>query len=179
MELISYGRVIRRWAWLIILCPFVAALVAGIVSFTLAPTYEAKVALLVRPAQPLSGDPTVAALTADQILRTYASWMTKQPVLQKVISDQNLGIDTVALSKQITVTPEPNTTILDIAVRDNDPARAMNIANTLVNDFIAQVKDTQQTAATASSSDNFVVVAPAVQPTQPVFPKPLLNIGLG
>ena len=179
MELIHYWRVLRRWAWLIILCPFVAALVAGVASVELPKVYEAKVALLVRPAQPLSGDPSVAALTADQILRTYARWMTEPPILQKVISDQNLQTDPAALSRQITVTPEPNTTILDVAVRDNDPARAMNIANTLVNDFIAQVKDAQQTEPTASSRDNFVVVAPAVQPTQPVFPKPLLNIGLG
>src|SRR5439155_14990485 len=179
MELIHYWRVLRRCAWLIILCPFVAALVAGVVSLELPKVYEAKVALLVRPAQPLSGDPSVAALTADQILRTYARWMTEPPILQKVISDQHLQTDPAALSRQITVTPEPNTTILDVAVRDNDPAPAMNIANTLVNDFIAQVKDTQQTEATASSRDNFVVVAPAVQPTQPVFPRPLLNIVLG
>jgi len=179
MELIRYGRVVRRWAWLIILCPFVAALAAGVLSFGLPKVYEAKVALLVRPAQPLSGDPSVAALTADQILRTYARWMTEPPILQKVISDQNLQTDSATLSRQITVTPEPNTTILDVAVRDGDPARAMNIANTLVNDFIAQVKETQQTEATLSSKDNFVVVAPAVQPTQPVFPRPVLNIVLG
>src|SRR5438445_1053636 len=179
MELISYWRVIRRWAWLIILCPFVAALVAGVASVELPKVYEAKVALLVRPAQPLSGDPSVAALTADQILRTYARWMTKPPILQKVISDQNLQTDSVALLRQITVTPEPNTTILDVAVRDGDSKGAMNIANTLVNDFIAQVKDTQQTETAASSKDNFVVVSPAVEPTQPVFPKPLLNIVLG
>jgi capsular exopolysaccharide synthesis family protein len=181
MELIGYWRVIRRWAWLIILCPFVAALVAGLVSLELPKVYEAKVALLVRPAQPLSvtGDASVAALTADQILRTYARWMTEPPILQKVISDQNLQTDSVALSKQITVTPEPNTTILDVAVRDTDPARAINTANALVNDFIAQVTVTQQTESTPSSKDNFVIVAPAVQPTQPVFPRPLLNIALG
>jgi capsular exopolysaccharide synthesis family protein len=179
MELIRYWRVMRRWAWLIILCPFVAAFAAGLISLGLPKVYEAKVALLVRPAQPLSGDPSVAALTADQILRTYARWMTEPPILQKVISDQNLQTDTVALARQITVTPEPNTTILDVAVRDTDPTRAMNTANTLVNDFIAQVKETQQTEATPSSRDNFVVVAPAVQPTQPVFPRPLLNIVLG
>jgi len=179
MELIRYWRLIRRWAWLIILCPFVAGLVAGLISLQLPKVYEAKVALLVRPAQPLSFDQSVAALTADQILRTYASWMTKPPILQKVISDQNLQTDTGALSRQITVTPEPNTTILDVAVRDNDPARAMNNANTLIRDFIAQVKETQQTESTASSKDNFVVVSPAVQPTQPVFPRPLLNIVLG
>src|SRR5207249_10578828 len=80
------------------------------------------------------------------------------------------------------VTPEPGTTILNVAVRDTDPARAMNTANTLVSDFIAQVKGIQQaeaTAPTANSKDNLVVVSPAVQPNDPVFPKPLLNIGLG
>jgi capsular exopolysaccharide synthesis family protein len=182
MEVIRYWRVLRRWAWLIILCPFVATVAAGLITLQLPKVYEAKVALLVRPAQPLSGDPTVQALTADQILRTYARWMVERPILEKVISDLSLQIDPGSLSTHIMVTPEPNTTILDVAVRGTDPAWAMNTANTLVNDFIAQVKDTQRTestALTASSKDNLLVVAPAVQPTQPVLPKPLSNIALG
>lgn len=182
MELIRYWRVLRRWAWLIILCPFVATVAAGVITLQLPKVYEAKVALLVRPAQPLSGDPTVQALTADQILRTYASWMVERPILERVISDLSLQTDPASLSRQITVTPEPNTTILDVAVRGTDPVRAMNTANTLVNDFIAQVKDTQRTestAPTASSKDNLLIVAPAVQPTQPVLPKPVSNIALG
>ena len=122
MELIHYWRIARRWAWLIILCPLIGALVAGLLSLQLAKVYEAQVALLVRPAQPLSIDPGVQALTADQILRTYSRWMTEPPVLQKVISDQNLQTDPTTLSRQITVTPEPNTTILDVAVRDTADA---------------------------------------------------------
>jgi receptor protein-tyrosine kinase len=189
MELIRYWRVVRRWAWLIILCPLVAGLAAGLISLQLPKVYEAKVALLVRPAQPLSGDPTVQALTADQILRTYARWMVERPILERVISDLSLQIDPASLANHITVTPEPNTTILDVAIRGTNPAWVMNTANTLVNDFIARVKETQQTEAPPPSSkdgvrvvapaDNFVIVAPAVEPTQPVFPKPLLNIGLG
>jgi polysaccharide biosynthesis transport protein len=182
MELIRYWRVMRRWAWLIILCPIVATVAAGLITLQLPKVYEAKVALLVRPAQPLSGDLTVQALTADQILRTYASWMVERPILERVISDLSLQTDPASLSKQITVTPEPNTTILDVAVRGTDPVRAMNTANTLVNDFIAQVKDTQRTESTAlttSSKDNLLIVAPAVQPTIPVLPKTLSNIALG
>jgi capsular exopolysaccharide synthesis family protein len=179
VELIHYWRVVRRWAWLIVLCPFVAALAAGLISLQLPKVYEAQVSLLVRPAQPLSVDPGVQALTADQILRTYARWMTERPVLETVIADQNLKTDPTSLSRQITVTPEPNTTILDVAVRDTDPARSMNTANALVNDFISQVKQTQQTETASSSKDNLVIVSPAAQPTDPVFPKPLLNIVLG
>jgi receptor protein-tyrosine kinase len=182
MELIRYSRVIRRWAWLIILCPFIATVAAGVITLQLPKVYEAKVALLVRPAQPLSGDPTVQALTADQILRTYARWMVERPILERVISDLSLQTDPGSLATHITVTPEPNTTILDVAVRGQDPAWTMNTANTLVSDFIAQVKDTQRTestAPTAGSKDNLLIVAPAVQPTQPVLPKPVSNIALG
>src|SRR5438128_10069895 len=147
MELIHYWRVARRWAWLIILCPLVAALAAGLISLQLPKVYEAQVSLLVKPAQPLSVDSGVSALTADQILRTYARWMTERSILEQVISEQNLQTDPVSLSHQITVTPEPSTTILDVSVRDTNPVRAMNTANTLVNDFVAQVADVQRKAA--------------------------------
>jgi receptor protein-tyrosine kinase len=181
MVLIRYWRVVRRWAWLIILCPLVAALAAGLISLQLPKIYEAQVSILVRPSQPLPGDPTVAALTTDQILRTYARLMTERPLLERVISDQALKTGPVSLSKQIKVTPQPNTAILDVGVSDPDPGRARDIANTLVNDFIAQIRDIQATEAKAptASSANLVVVAPAIQPEKPVSPRPLLNIGLG
>ena len=175
MELIRYWRVIRRWAWLIILCPLVAALAAGLISLQLPKIYEAQVSILVRPSQPLPGDPAAAALTTDQILRTYARLITERPLLEKVISERGLKTDPVSLAKQIRATPEPNTAILDIAVRDTDPARARDTANTLVDDLIVQVNEMAPTA----SSANLRVVAPAIQPEQPVSPRPLLNIALG
>jgi capsular exopolysaccharide synthesis family protein len=182
MELIRYWRVLRRWAWLVILCPLVAGLAAGVLSFELPKVYEAKAALLVRPAQPLAVEPGGVALTTDQILRTYARLMTERPMLEQVIADEGLETDPVSLSHNITVTPDPNTAILDVAVRDTDPARSARVANTLVGDFTAKIKEIQKAEAaapTANSADNLVVWTSAVQPTQPVFPKPLLNIPLG
>jgi capsular exopolysaccharide synthesis family protein len=182
VELIRYWRVVRRWALLIILCPIVAAIIAGAITLTLPNVYEAQVSLLVRPAQPLAVDPGAAALTSDQILRTYARLMTERPLLERVIADLNLKTDAVNLAKQITVTPAPNTLLLDVAVRDTDPARARDTANTLVDAFIAHIKQIQQAELknpTASSADNLVVESPAVLPDVPVSPKPLLNIAVG
>src|SRR6266480_465151 len=180
MELIGYWRVIRRWAWLIILCPLVAALAAGLISLELPKIYEAQVSILVRPAQVL---PTIGGLptTPDQILRTYATLMTERPRLEQVISDLGLRTDPVTLSHEISVTPEPNTLILKVAVRDSDPERARNLANTLVTDVIAHVKEIQKSEAaapTTSSADNLVVESPAILPTEPVSPRPLLNMAL-
>jgi tyrosine-protein kinase len=180
MELINYWRVVRRRAWLIMLCPLIAALAAGVISLQLPKIYEAKVSLLVRPAQPLSVDPGVAALTTDQILRTYARLMTERPLLEQVISEEDLATDPVALSHQISVTPAAITAILDVAVRDTNPKQARDTANRLVDDFMERIKDIQQTEAKAPTANaaNLFVWTPAVIPTEPVSPKPLLNIVL-
>jgi tyrosine-protein kinase len=183
VELIRYWRVVRHRAWLIILCPVVAVLVAGSITWRLPNVYEAQVSILVRPAQPLTPVPGGAPETTDQILHTYAVLMTEPDVLQQVISDQGLHTDPVNLAKQITVTPVPNTTILNVAVQDTDPARARDTATTLVNDFLAFVTQIQQKDKsknpTASSADDLVQVSGAVLPDVPVSPKPLLNIGAG
>lgn len=181
MELIRYLRVLRRRLGMIIICPILAALAAGLVSLALPPVYEAQVVVLVRPSQPLaSSDPTAAALTSDQISRTYASLMTERPLLESVRAD--LGISkTVDLAKKIKVTPEPNTTILDVSVQDTNPALARDLANRLVADFITEVKQIQQQEAqtpNARSADNLVVVSPAVLPDRPVSPSIPLNVAI-
>jgi succinoglycan biosynthesis transport protein ExoP len=182
MELSRYLRVLRSRLWMIVVCPIVAALVAGIVSFLLPPVYEADVSLLVRPAQPLaSTDPTVAALTADQISATYASLMKQPPLLQSVSSELGLSIRPADLANEITVTPLPNTTILDVAVKDTNPALARDLANHLTAALIAEVKGFQQQETSlpnARTGDNLLVVSPAVLPDQPVSPNKRLNVAI-
>jgi receptor protein-tyrosine kinase len=168
--------------WMIVICPIVAALAAGLVSFSLPPVYEAQVVVLVRPAQPLaSTDPTVAALSAEQISSTYAKLMTERPLLESVIADLGLKTRPDALEQTIKVTPEPNTTILNVRVQSSNPTLASDVANRLVADFIAQYKQIQQQETqlpNARSGDNLVVVSPAVVPDRPVSPNKTLNIAI-
>jgi len=182
MELIRYVRILRLRLWMIIVFPIVAALAAAMVSLALPAVYDAQVVLLVRPAQPLaSTDPSVAALTSDQISRTYATLMTERPLLETVSADLGLNIKPVDLAKKIKVTPEPNTTILDVNVQDTDPTLARDLANRLVADFIVQVKQIQQQEAqtpNARSGDNLVVVSPAILPDRPVSPNVPLNVSI-
>jgi len=182
MELMGYVRVLRRRWWMIVICPIIAALAAGIVSLALPPVYEAQVVVLVRPAQPLgSTDPTVAALTSDQISRTYASLMTQRPLLQSVSSELGLSIRPDDLAKEVTVTPETNTTILNVAVKDTNPALARDLANRLTADLIAEVKGFQQQETqvpNARTGDNLIVVSPAILPDKPVSPNKTLNVAI-
>jgi len=184
VELTRYFRVLRQRVWMIVVCPVVAALAAGVVSFVLPPVYESHVLVYVRPAQPIGiTDPTVGGLTSDVVLRTYANWMTQRPILDQVDSQLNLGLRYEDLLKKITVTPQPNSLLLDVAVRDTKPAVARDIGNQLVVDFIQTVRQTQaQTQASqptnTQAADNLFVTAPAVLPDKPVSPNKTLNVAI-
>ena len=177
-----YLRILRRSLLIIILLPALAAGVAFGVSRVLPPIYEARVSLLVRPSQPLAPtDSTGATLTSDQVSRTYARLMTERPLLEQVIGDLKLRYTTQDLQKQIKVTPEPNTTIIDVAVDNPDRTVARNIADTLVRDFITSVKKIQQQEAqtpNSRSADNLVIVAPAVTEDKPVSPQTMPIVGI-
>src|SRR5438128_2205861 len=132
MELSRYLRVIRHRLWMIVACPVVAALTAGIVSFALPPVYEAHATLLVLPSNLGAADPNVVPLTPDQILRTYSLLLTQRKLLDSVIADLGLKIRSDDLARKIKATPQPNSTILDVGVDDTNPALARDIANNLV-----------------------------------------------
>jgi len=249
MELRNRARALRRRLWLLLLLPAVVTIAAVGLSLSLPFVYQADAGVLVRPAQPISSlDQSSGAITADQVARTYAQLLTQRALLQRVIDDLHLRTNPDQLRQSIRVTPQANTTLLTVTVFDRDPGRARDVANKLVEDFLAQAQDLQraqvdryaanvagqiQTLETqiqneqaridqlqaaarplgageeaeavrlqqqitadraryytmtqgesdievnlARSSDNVTVVSPAIRPSQPVSPKPLLNAGL-
>jgi receptor protein-tyrosine kinase len=85
------------------------------------------------------------------------------------------------LASEITVTPQTNTTILEVTVHDTNPARARDIANSLVDNLVAEVKDIQTRNAKVSNpriSDVLFVASPATLPDRPVAPRKTLNVAM-
>ena len=184
LELADYARQLRRWAWLLVVCPLVAGLGAGVASKAMTPIYEANATVLVRPSQPLNSDLNQAnsgvTSTSDQISATYAQLMTQPTLLNKVISDLHLRTTPEALASSVKVTPESSTTVIKVAVQDKDPEQARAIANTLVRDFTAsqsqllqqrlgpqidraegQVKQLQGVVAADQAQINRIIAQPA------------------
>jgi capsular exopolysaccharide synthesis family protein len=146
MELTRALRAARRRLWLVVALPLLAGVVAAAVSAALPRVYEAQVGVLVRPAQPISSlDPNTAAVSADQVAATYSQLMTQRSLLEKVVTDLRLPMTADELSRAVSVAPQSNSTLLQVTVRDTSPARARDIANKLVDDFIGQTKQIQQT----------------------------------
>ncbi len=145
MTLSQYVRTILRRAWLLVALPVLAVAGAVAITSTFPPTYESEAHILVRPVQPINSlDTGGANASSDEVARTYAQMLTERPLLAQVIADLKLQTTPAQLQGQIKIAPQPNTTVLKITVQNSDPVAARNIANKLIQDFVAQTRQIQQ-----------------------------------
>nr|MDQ6921835.1 polysaccharide biosynthesis tyrosine autokinase [Candidatus Dormibacteraeota bacterium] len=145
MTLSQYVRTILRRAWLLVALPALGVAGALAVTHTFPSTYESEAHILVRPVQPISAlDGSGSSSSPDEVSRTYAQMMTERPLLALVITDLKLQTTPEQLQGAIRITPQPNTTVLRINVQSSDPAVARDVANKLIQDFVAQTRQIQQ-----------------------------------
>lgn len=171
LDLRQLLMVLRRRLWLLVAVPLVAALAAGLVSlYVITPVYEASVTLWVvkKEGGPLDYS---ALLLNRNLTKTYAEVAKSRTVAAATLRKLGLAEDVDRFLKRVTVTTVRDTEILRIAVEDTDPARAALTANTLAQEFMAELPK-------FITLDNVRVVDPAQPPTQPDRPKPLLNTAL-
>lgn len=139
LPLTHWMALARKWFWVPILFVLAAAGAAALASVKLSPVYyQTTTTVLVRTGnQP-------GNLTIDQAARTYALLMLKVPLLRQVVEELHLPYSPEELQTNITVTPQPDTGLIDVKVQDRDRARAAEVANTLTRIFIAQNQTGEQ-----------------------------------
>lgn len=138
MELRRYAAIILgRW-WLIGLATLLAAGLSWYISQSLPRIYRASTILLINQAQDDRGLDYNSLLLSERLARTYADLIRQPPVLAATIEKLRLPTDARRLADQIEVKVLPNTQLLQIAVEDQNPARARDVANTVAEIFISQ-----------------------------------------
>jgi succinoglycan biosynthesis transport protein ExoP len=137
-------KLVRKWTIPVVAMTLIGAVIAFFVSKSLTPIYEAKgdVLVVAGPGQNAAG---VVNLSAAEAASTAATLLTAPPLLQKVIDALNLGVSTDALARQVTASPQINTELVDVTVRDPSAQRAAQIANAIMNTYVSDV--TQANAA--------------------------------
>jgi len=144
-------KLARRWTLPVVLITVVAGIVGFAVARHSTPIYQADATVLV-VAGPQANNSAVP-LSPDEATATAAKLMTEPPMLQQVIGELYLGVNTDQLAKQVTATPETGTELVDVAVQDPSPAKAALIDNTLTRDYAAKVtKQNQQGIAQAGAA---------------------------
>jgi capsular polysaccharide biosynthesis protein len=172
MELLEYIQVIKKRIWIIMSVTVAAALVSGIFSiFIMDPVYEAKATLIVgrTPASDKEKMQYNDVLMYGKLVKTYAELAKSDLVASETISRTGYDLTEAQLKGNLTITPKGDTQILEIAIQNNDAEKAYELANTLSEVFVEEVKGMM-------NADDVKIMDKAKLPEKPVKPRKMLNI---
>ncbi|APC49630.1 capsular biosynthesis protein [Virgibacillus halodenitrificans] len=169
-------EVIKKRLLLIIAFVLGAAVIAAIISyFVLTPTYQSSSQFIVNQGQQ---DPNVQYNVNDirtnvEIINTYNVVIKSPAILEEVVDELNLPYTAGALSEKLQVSSEQNSQVVTVTATDEDPALAVQLANTTVSIFQDKISDIMNV-------DNVSVLSQAElsDNPSPVAPNPMLNIAI-
>ncbi|MFK4100275.1 polysaccharide biosynthesis tyrosine autokinase [Streptomyces sp. NPDC019531] len=183
----------RRWLTVVV-CLALAIGAAVVVTACSTAVYEARTQLFVATR---SGEDTTQLSQGQTFsqarVQSYAAIVPTRQVTGPVVRELKLRTTPEELASRITAEAPLNTVLINITVRDTDPKRAASVANAVAACFSAVVErletprptDPKQLAAIERGAPGPVspvsmgVTQQAVAPSEPVSPRPLLNLAVG
>jgi capsular exopolysaccharide synthesis family protein len=162
-----YASLARRWTWVVILGIVLCSSAAFVFSKKTTPVYQASATLILSMRTTTSAFDNVN--TSVLAVPTYAQLLTSPSVLTPVVT-RHRGLTLQTLSQMITVTPQTNTQLIELAVENTNPQLAMQLANEISQSFQEFVN---------SQLPGTIEILPAQAPITPVRPKVLANTGIG
>lgn len=134
-------QVIKRRLWIVVLIPLLAMATSAALSYSLVPPiYEAKTQLLVnQPSEKKTGVTFDHVQTNVKLVSSYHTLLQSPRILNTVIGELKLERTAADLQKQLSVTSEHESQVIDITVKDGDEKTAEAIANTIAEVFSKEV----------------------------------------
>jgi len=136
MEIQEYLAVIKKWWWLALACVLVASVSSYVGTLQMPRIYQARTTVMVgqslQKANPNSQDLWIS----QQLAQTYAEMVKRRPILEGAA--QALGLSYIPSGGSVSTRQIPSTQLLEISVRDTDPARACALADEIANQLIQQ-----------------------------------------
>ncbi|MGB3827962.1 MAG: polysaccharide biosynthesis tyrosine autokinase, partial [Ornithinimicrobium sp.] len=109
---------------------------------------------------------------------TYADVATTPYVLEPVIETLGLDLTPQQLAAKVTTQAPANTVLLNVAVTDPDPDRALEIAAAVSDQLVQRLAELDQVEDGGTSPVKATVVAPAAVGASPVSPQLVRNMAL-
>ena len=168
IDLLSY---LKRKAWMILLGLIIGVLISGVYTFKIVnPMYAASSMIYMRGA----GN-TITSIQDLQIgaelTNDYEVIFTSRPILEEVIKELDLDMTYRDLQSRIELSNPADTRILRVELKDEDPKRASEIVNTLVQVGMDSVKEID--------AKEPYLIEEAVADTEPVSPSKAKNLAMG
>ncbi|MBD3783134.1 MAG: cell shape-determining protein, partial [Micrococcales bacterium] len=178
MELQDYLLVVRkRWRLLVLVVLTTVMLAAG-ASLMATKEYASTSQYFVSTTGSADSVSLLQGSTfTQQRVKSYTQLLTTPRILDPVA--EAVGSTSTALSGQVTATTPPDTVLIEVSVRDSDPARAKAIGDAIATEFPSAVTELESPQGAKASPVKVTVVQPPTTPTSPVSPKPVRNLALG
>lgn len=168
-----------RW---VIICVTIAVAVSGAIAVTLltTPLYQASTRLFVSAASRASvSDLYQGNLFSQQRVASYAQLLTGETLAKRTITKLGLDMSPKELQKNVKASAKPDTVLIDVAVVDESPVRARDIADALSDEFVAMVSELETPADGTPPDARVIVEQRASIPDRPVSPKKPRNLLIG
>ncbi|MFC4322634.1 YveK family protein [Litchfieldia salsa] len=168
-------QTIRKRLWMIIILAAFTTGVAGVASYLLiTPIYQSSTQILVSQKasdQAMFNQQDIRANL--DLISTYTVIIKSPAILELVKEELDLERSTSQLNGQISVGAEGNSQVVKITVEDEDPQKAVDIANTTATVFQDEIKSLMNV-------DNVSILAEAenAENPAPVKPQPALNMAI-
>ncbi|MGM8216556.1 polysaccharide biosynthesis tyrosine autokinase [Bacillaceae bacterium W0354] len=148
--------------------------VTAIISyFVITPVYEAKTDLIVTNKQVTTDRlPSLGNIESNlKLVDTYRVIIESPTVLKPAIEATNSRIEVSELKEKMNVKIIGNSQVLSIIVEDKNRQFAVNMANSIANEFIKK-------ASEVMNFNNVYILSPATmnEETKPLYPKPKINL---
>jgi capsular exopolysaccharide synthesis family protein len=136
MELKQYVSTLWKWSWLIVLSTVVATASALWATSRLPREYKTSTTLMVGRFIQTDNPSNEDFYISQQLARSYAQLVARQPVLQGTVESLGLNMPWQALVGQVNTSLVPGTQLLQISVQDTDPQRAKVLADEIARQLI-------------------------------------------
>ena len=166
----------RAWLGLLILSAVLGAAVCLVVALSTPPDYIGKATLVVSPRTNVADLTLTDVETARTVATTLAEVATAAPLLERSIAATGWPIDVRRLSDSLSTNVPTGTSLIEISVKDRDPAAATTLANAIAAELVTYSAGLEETSALRFALS---VVDPADNPTQAPRLDVLPQVALG
>jgi receptor protein-tyrosine kinase len=183
---------IRAQWFALVVCGLLGAMGAAALSVLLPVQYEASARLfLATPTwndSTVTGEPDIHGKVytyafgdeyTQQRAMTYEELANSIQITTRVIERLGLPMTPDELARKIHARTVPDTVMVDIRVVDGSPQQAALLANTVADELSNVVKELETSFKELNSPIIPVLLEPAVPPTTPDSPRPMLNLLAG
>ncbi|MBM7231145.1 polysaccharide biosynthesis tyrosine autokinase [Dietzia cinnamea] len=172
---------VLRARWIVIVA---ATLIGGLLALGMSlltpPSYQAKVQFYVTVA---GGDSAAAAyqgsLGAQQRVQSYAALVKSTDITQQVLDAAGADLTPSQVAGQTTATADAKTVLLNVAVTDSDPQRALQLAEGFSEVLPEAINRLETPDGGGPALAKLTVVNPPALPTSPIAPKTEQNVAIG